>query len=596
MSIKNRSAKKVGRRAICLFSHAVLTMLLIPGIWVGLLPTAQAQNPPTNSALRFDGRNDFAGIGTDQQFEAFTVEAWINPDFDRPNKAHAAFVRASFAEPPISGDTETEKNVFLVYQPKGKPTEWGARVCTSECTDVLSGSNLINDWQFVAVTYDGSEIFLYLNGEPAGSATIAPGLLPTVLQTNIGRWVASFFGDIGEVAIWKTARSAAQIQSDYSCGIVPNRTEMFGYWTFDENGSQTIADSSGNGNSGYLGTDPSGSDKADPEYVSASYSFDLADTDLDGVPDACDNCPDVPNPDQENRDNDAKGTACDDCPLDPNSTEACNYVLETVPNVVGTSAQLCFDYTGPVPVSLVKPDCQNTTITCHDGSGNLLPPLNRIRKAIGFEFQNDGTPDPAGDIITITSTPYQFCIECDLTELFHPAVLAATDNLICDATYGNYAEDPDYDPVANACTNPPCVDNMWLGAVTSEQFSVLFVEIDVKPGSDPSSLNINAGGVVPAAINGTADFDPSNHRTGVDPTSVLLGVHPSNQTNGCPAIKWSVKDWQPDGLKDMVFQFNTDCLRDTVHLSTEATSLKLVGRTNDSRSFSGEDNTVKVND
>ena len=82
----------------------------------------------------------------------------------------------------------------------------------------------------------------------------------------------------------------------------------------------------------------------------------------------------------------------------------------------------------------------------------------------------------------------------------------------------------------------------------------------------------------------------------MDPTSVLLGIQPSDSTNGCPAIKWSIKDWQPDGLKDIVFQFKTDCLRDTVHLTTEATSLKLVGRTYDNRSFSGVDNTVKVND
>ena len=37
------------------------------------------------------------------------------------------------------------------------------------------------------------------------------------------------------------------------------------------------------------------------------------DRDGDGVPDAIDNCPDVPNPDQENSDGDRVGDACDDC-------------------------------------------------------------------------------------------------------------------------------------------------------------------------------------------------------------------------------------------------------------------------------------------
>jgi hypothetical protein len=38
------------------------------------------------------------------------------------------------------------------------------------------------------------------------------------------------------------------------------------------------------------------------------------DSDADGVGDACDNCPAVPNPGQENSDGDGVGDACDNCP------------------------------------------------------------------------------------------------------------------------------------------------------------------------------------------------------------------------------------------------------------------------------------------
>lgn len=41
-----------------------------------------------------------------------------------------------------------------------------------------------------------------------------------------------------------------------------------------------------------------------------------ADQDRDGIEDAQDNCPDVPNPDQRDTDRDRQGDACDDCPLD----------------------------------------------------------------------------------------------------------------------------------------------------------------------------------------------------------------------------------------------------------------------------------------
>ncbi|OQZ05604.1 MAG: hypothetical protein B6D36_09320, partial [Planctomycetes bacterium UTPLA1] len=45
------------------------------------------------------------------------------------------------------------------------------------------------------------------------------------------------------------------------------------------------------------------------------------DTDSDGFRDACDNCPAVANPTQEDSDGDGAGDACDGCPDDPNKTE-----------------------------------------------------------------------------------------------------------------------------------------------------------------------------------------------------------------------------------------------------------------------------------
>ena len=44
---------------------------------------------------------------------------------------------------------------------------------------------------------------------------------------------------------------------------------------------------------------------------------EVTDTDGDGIHDACENCPTVPNADQRNGDADARGDACDPCPHDP---------------------------------------------------------------------------------------------------------------------------------------------------------------------------------------------------------------------------------------------------------------------------------------
>jgi len=47
-----------------------------------------------------------------------------------------------------------------------------------------------------------------------------------------------------------------------------------------------------------------------------------ADTDDDGVIDACDNCPATPSPDQTDSDGDGRGNVCDNCPGVPNVNQA----------------------------------------------------------------------------------------------------------------------------------------------------------------------------------------------------------------------------------------------------------------------------------
>ncbi len=76
------------------------------------------------------------------------------------------------------------------------------------------------------------------------------------------------------------------------------------------------------------------------------------------------------------------------------------------------------------------------------------------------------------------------------------------------------------------------------------------VEIDIKPGNSPNSVNINAHGVIPVAILGNAGFDV----TRIDPFSLSIeGMAVQIKKNG--TAQCSIEDVNADGFADLVCQF-----------------------------------------
>lgn len=103
------------------------------------------------------------------------------------------------------------------------------------------------------------------------------------------------------------------------------------------------------------------------------------------------------------------------------------------------------------------------------------------------------------------------------------------------------------------------------------------VEIDIKPGSYPNSINLGSKGVVPVAVLTTDDFDAST----IDPaTAVFASAAP---------LRWAMENVDGDGDMDVLFHFNTQELN-LVENSTQAT---LTGNTTDGRHIKGTD-TVSI--
>jgi len=111
---------------------------------------------------------------------------------------------------------------------------------------------------------------------------------------------------------------------------------------------------------------------------------------------------------------------------------------------------------------------------------------------------------------------------------------------------------------------------IFLQSPVSESAEVI---IDIKPGSNPNSINLKSNGVIPVAVLTTTDFDAGT----VDPGTVEFA--------GASPIRWTVEDVDNDGDEDMLFHFRTQEL----NLDETSTKATLTGETKDGQKISGTD-------
>jgi len=116
---------------------------------------------------------------------------------------------------------------------------------------------------------------------------------------------------------------------------------------------------------------------------------------------------------------------------------------------------------------------------------------------------------------------------------------------------------------------------------------VRIVNIDIKPGSDPNSINLGSQGNVPVAIFSSPDFDATN----IDPlTLTLAGASVKLKGKGTPMT--SFEDINEDGLIDIVVHVDTTALE----LSLGDTEAVLEGETYDGVRIRGTDTVRIVNE
>ncbi len=119
----------------------------------------------------------------------------------------------------------------------------------------------------------------------------------------------------------------------------------------------------------------------------------------------------------------------------------------------------------------------------------------------------------------------------------------------------------------------PLLAVLMIGAAVTPAYSVpTSIDIDIKPGSDPNSINPRSMGLVPVAILGTANFDVGF----VDVPTSRFGPD-----GAAPAHDGHIEDVNGDGLDDAVFHFDTQDVTtedtDLLCLSGEISGLEISG-------------------
>jgi hypothetical protein len=191
-------------------------------------------------ALDFDGTNDYVDFTSSPAYNnsTLTIEAWINPAFINDEK-------------PIVTWFSDWNNVVEFRRGSGK-LEFGMN---DGGFGAVSGNITINsgDWTHVAVTKDGNNIKLYVNGVLDASGTLTKSNSPAQLRIGgLAHYNTYFQGQIDEVRIWHTVRTETEIRENMTKALIGNEANLVAYYRFNEGAGTTLYDLTGNGKHGTL--------------------------------------------------------------------------------------------------------------------------------------------------------------------------------------------------------------------------------------------------------------------------------------------------------------------------------------------------------
>jgi hypothetical protein len=210
------------------------------------------------SALSFDGARDYVLVPVKSNDvtdihgpSAFTLEAWVKPR--KGGKGGCV----------LSKSNEEVASEYAVNVGEGGIVGFHRE---TESPNMFSARRVhFGEWTHIAVSYDGTEARIFLNGTHAGKKRQGAIVVPTKkVPLMIGALYykgkpSGFFGGvIDDVRIWNVARSNVEIFRDMNRSLAGSTPGLIADWKFDEGTDAFARDSvsaaaGGDGPTGRLG-------------------------------------------------------------------------------------------------------------------------------------------------------------------------------------------------------------------------------------------------------------------------------------------------------------------------------------------------------
>jgi lysophospholipase L1-like esterase len=232
---------------------------------------------PRQVRLGFDGFDDKLIVDFDQSLniaDAITLEAWIRP-FKIPELGQPSRI--------ISKPEHFELTLHSSFSGCGYGTsgdlQWQANIDGKKVI-ICGGELTLGRWYHISGSYDGKNLFLYIDGLPVTSRAQSGKLSTNTSYLFVGNYPMqnlAFHGEIDEVRIWNVARTQSQIQNNMNVELTGWEPGLRLYHPFNEGSGQIAYDRTPNGNDGFLGSSLE-IDPDDPVWKSSDGYIGLGDS------------------------------------------------------------------------------------------------------------------------------------------------------------------------------------------------------------------------------------------------------------------------------------------------------------------------------